>query len=136
MHSQKTGDSYCFCNTDLCNGPRKKRVGGRYGKLLSFIFDFLSLSVIPHLQVGRDLWNSKMVRINLSFDNDLQPEHSWNSLLILHPEQFMSSFQYDCLGKHNFLLDHIIHAHLHSTLMCPCNLLLRGTRLTSLAANK
>ena len=37
---------------------------------------YLSLFVIPYLQVGRDLWDSKMVRINLSFDNDLQPEHS------------------------------------------------------------
>ena len=47
------------------------------GELFSlYIFDFLSLFVVPYLQVGRDLWNSKMVRINLSFDNDLQPEHS------------------------------------------------------------
>ena len=62
------------------------------GELFSlYIFDFLSLSVVPYLQVGRDLWDSKM--INLGFDNDLQSEHSWNSLLILHPEQFMSSFQ-------------------------------------------
>ena len=64
------------------------------GELFSlYIFDFLSLFVVPYLQVGRDLWDSRMVRINLSFDNDLQPEHSWNSLLILHPEQLMSSFQ-------------------------------------------
>ena len=30
VHYQKTGDSACFCNTDLCNGPRRKKVGGRY----------------------------------------------------------------------------------------------------------
>ena len=55
-----------------------------------------------------------MVWINLGFDNDLQPEHSLNSLLILHPEQFMSYFQNDCSGKHNFLLDDIIQADLNS----------------------
>jgi len=30
VHYQKTGDSACFCNTDLCNGPRRRKAGGRY----------------------------------------------------------------------------------------------------------
>ena len=55
----------------------RQELGEGTGELFSlYIFDFLSLSVVPYLQVGRDLWDSKMVRINISFDNDLQPEHS------------------------------------------------------------
>ena len=37
---QKSGDSDCFCNTDLCNGPVIKKVGDRY-----FSEFFLALKV-------------------------------------------------------------------------------------------
>ena len=83
--------SSCFCNTDLCNGPCKAKVGGRYLGICLFVILSFFIPFFCHfyLQVGGDIWKTKRVWINLSFDIDLQPEreHFCDLSLILYPEQ-------------------------------------------------
>ena len=66
------------------------KVGGRYLRICLFvILVFYTFFCHFYLQVGGDIWKTKRVWINLSFDIDLQPEreHFCDLSLILYPEQ-------------------------------------------------